>query len=556
MVHGRITVAASLAFVFGVSVAHATSTAEAVPGEYLVKVKDAALFKSAMNAERASVQSTRVVLKDQNVYLVKRNILENRDFAIQSLKSENTEIVEPNYIYRVNKIPNDPTFSELWGMKNDGQNSGRPGIDIGATQAWDIETGNKNVVVAIIDTGIDYTHEDLKDNMWTNAAELNGVAGVDDDKNGFVDDIYGYDFANDKGDPMDDFGHGTHCAGTIGAKGNNGVGVAGVNWDVRMMAVKFLDSSGGGTLEGAVKAIDYATNMGAMIESNSWGGKGESDLIKQAIERARDKNVLFVAAAGNDGTNNDTDPSYPASYATENIIAVAAIGNDGSTTFKLDDGTQWGTNFGKTTVHLAAPGDKIKSTVPKANGYADIIDPSGYRNLSGTSMATPHVSGIAALLKAHEPALNYSQLKARILASAVPYAPLRNLTITGGVANAYYALANTTPPPDPQDPANWPVVKKVVSSPHPYALTTTTDYKVQVSGAKALSILFDRFELETNYDTVQFKDSTGNVVGTWSGVHNGEYSPTVAGDTITMTITTDNTVNEYGFDITKVAVQK
>jgi subtilisin family serine protease len=180
----------------------------------------------------------------------------------------------------------------------------------------------------VIDTGIDYTHPDIKDNMWVNQAEAQGQAGVDDDNNGYVDDVYGFNFVDANkptANPMDDHGHGTHCSGTIGGRGNDGTGVVGVNWNVKLMAVKFLGGDGGGTLEGAIKGIDYATKMGAKIMSNSWGGGGQSDLLKQAIERANAAGVLFVAAAGNDSSNNDELAHYPSSYKLDNVISVAAL---------------------------------------------------------------------------------------------------------------------------------------------------------------------------------------------------------------------------------------
>lgn len=535
MVHGRITIATSLLLVLGISTAFASTKApEAVPGEYIVKVKDANLFRKSMMGA-LSTESIRPVIKKQNLYLVKRNILEKSDFAISQLRSANVEFVEPNYIFHVNKTPDDPMYSELWGMHNVGQKAGRAGVDINAEKAWDVTTGSKDVLVAVIDTGIDYTHPDIAPNAWTNQAEANGKAQVDDDKNGFVDDIHGYNFCDDKGDPMDDHGHGTHVSGTIGAKGNDGKGIVGVNWDVTIMGVKFLDAGGSGTLENAVKAIDYATQMGAMIESNSWGGGGVSEALKQAIERARDKNVLFVAAAGNESNDNDTNPAYPASYDVDNVVAVAAIDRTGN----MADFSNYGTH----TVHLAAPGVDV---------YSSLFG-NKYDAWSGTSMATPHVSGVAALIKSANMAFGYKEIKQRLISSARPLASIRGRVVTSGVVDAYYAVSGQTPPPDPEDPANWQTVAQPLSSPHPYTEKSAKAYKVTVRGAKAVSLYFDRFEVEKNYDVVSFSDAQGNVIATWTGTHNGEFAPAVPGDTVNISFTSDDTINGYGFDVSKAA---
>ncbi len=536
MVHGRITIATSLLLAMSFSTAFAeTKAPEAVPGEYIVKVRDQKMFRKAYALKAFGAESYRVVSKDQNLFLVKRNILEKAEFAISQLASSNVEFVEPNYIYHAFKTPNDPMYGELWGMHNTGQKSGHAGVDINAEKAWDVTTGSKDVLVAVIDTGIDYTHPDIAPNVWTNLAEANGKAGVDDDNNGYVDDIHGYDFSADKGDDMDDHGHGTHVSGTIGAKGNDGKGIVGVNWDVTIMGVKFLDAGGSGTLENAVKAIDYATKMGAMIESNSWGGGGVSEALKQSIERARDKNVLFVAAAGNESNDNDANPAYPASYDVDNVMAVAAIDRNGN----MADFS----NYGTKTVHIAAPGVDV---------YSSLFG-NKYDAWSGTSMATPHVSGVAALVKAVNPAFGYKEIKQRLISSARPMASIRGKVVTSGVVDAYYAVTGTQAPPDPEDPQNWKTVENKMSSPHPYTEKSAKSYKITVPGAKAISVYFDRFETEKNYDVVTFTDATGNIVASWTGMHNGEFGPAIPGDTVTLNFTSDETVNGYGFDISKVA---
>jgi subtilisin family serine protease len=259
---------------------------------------------------------------------------------------------EPDYVWQAIATPDDASFSEMWGLNNTGQTGGTPDADIDAPEAWDVQTGIASPIVAVIDTGVDYNHEDLSANMWTNSAEIPGN-GMDDDGNGFVDDFYGYDFVNDDADPMDDDDHGTHVSGTVGASGNNGVGVAGVSWQVRIMALKFLDASGFGTTEGAIMAIEYAIAMGARVMNNSWGGGPFSQALKDAIDAAGAADITFVAAAGNDGEDTDASMHYPSGFNSENIISVMSTDhNDARSGFS---------NFDLVSVDLGAPGSGILS---------------------------------------------------------------------------------------------------------------------------------------------------------------------------------------------------
>ena len=331
---------------------------------------------------------------------------------------------EPDYAVKAGATPNDPRFSELWGMNNTGQTGGTPGADIDAPEAWNLNTGSRQVVVAVIDTGVDYTHPDLTNNIWTNSGEIPGN-GIDDDNNGYVDDVHGYDFANSDGDPMDDHYHGTHVSGTIGAEGNNGIGVAGVCWKVSIMALKFLDASGNGTTADAISAIEYATLMGARVMNNSWGGGGYEQSLKDAIDAAGAANILFVAAAGNDyGNDNDVTPTYPASYDSPNILSVMATDHD--------DLMSGFSNFGLTTVDLAGPGTDVLSCEPGG----------GYRLLSGTSMATPHLAGACALLLSANPLLNVASLKHALLSTVDTNLP--GLCVSGGRLNVARALAGVS----------------------------------------------------------------------------------------------------------------
>ncbi|MCC2677883.1 MAG: subtilase [Pseudobdellovibrio sp.] len=520
---------------------------ESVPGEYVVRLKPNMMMSSSKqtlsNMLGAYVKST---IPSQNIVVVKKPVFEIASSAIATLKSNPmVEVAEPNLIYRINRLPNDPMLEQLWGLKNVGQKDpsgkvGVAGVDIGAEQAWDITTGSDDMVVAIIDTGIDYNHPDLKDNMWTNAAEAAGQAGVDDDNNGVVDDIHGYNAINNSGDPMDDQGHGSHCAGTIGARGDDGVGVAGVNWRVKMMAVKFLSASGSGTLEDAVKAIDYANKMGAKIQSNSWGGGGFSQTLFDVIKQSDEKGALFIAAAGNDNNNNDTRPSYPATYAVPNIISVAAIDNKGArASFS---------SYGKKTVHVGAPGVNVLSSTG-----------GDYDSFSGTSMATPHVSGIAALVWGHETALTGREVKERILKTARPIAGLKGKVATGGLANAYLALTNQQPAPDLNDPANWraSVLATPVASASPYAKNTNQVFEIRldVAADADVALYFEKFDTEANYDTVQIYDAAGTLIQTLSGNNDDSFSAAFKGNYAKVVFKSDGSVERSGWSITKVAVK-
>ena len=333
--------------------------------------------------------------------------------------------VEPNYILRLNAkadvtaTPNDPSFGSLYGLTK-----------INAPDAWNTTTGSSNVVVAILDTGFDYNHPDLVANIFNNATECT-TNGADDDGNGYKDDCHGIDVANGDSDPLDDNDHGTHVAGTIGAVGNNGIGVVGVNWTVKMLSCKFFDASGSGTTEGAIECLQYVKAMkdsgvNIVATSNSWGGGDFSQALYDAIDAQRQSGILFITAAGNGnafgvGQNNDSVPFYPCTYYLPNIICVAATtSTDAKASFS---------NFGKHTVHVGAPGNNILSTLPG----------NSYGSLSGTSMATPHVSGVAALLKAQDSNRDWRTIKNLILAGGDTVSSMAN-TITGKRINANGAM--------------------------------------------------------------------------------------------------------------------
>jgi len=356
------------------------------PGELIVRFLPKATGEQRTIAERNAILAAigGGMVKDSSKFvsgltLVKLSKEMSVENAIRAFKNTKDILsAQPNYIYEpFSMFPNDPNFDQLWNMHNTGQTGGTPDADIDAPEAWDIAT-DTNIIVAVIDSGIDYTHPDLTTNMWINPGEDHpplGIVGpedfdgVDDDGNGYIDDIYGYDFSTYGGkerdsDPMDDYHHGTHCAGIIGAVGNNGVGVTGVCWNAKIMALKFISYDSAterwrGYTWDAIDAIRYAVKMGAEVTSNSWGSYYYDSELLAAIEASDANGVLFVAAAGNDyGNNNDTNPFYPASYDLNNIIAVLS-------TNQYDNMSDF-SNYGPSFVDLGAPGEDILSCVPGA----------------------------------------------------------------------------------------------------------------------------------------------------------------------------------------------
>lgn len=401
------------------------NTAEYNPGELIVKFKDQ-ITASAKNSMQAQLNASVIKglgITGAELWRIKETDIDSTIKAYS--KEPGIAYIERNYKVSVAVTPNDPSFPQLWGLNNTGQTGGTPDADIDAPEAWNIQKGN-NVLIGVIDTGVDYTHPDLAANIWTNSGEVAGD-GLDNDANGFIDDVHGYDFINGDGDPMDDRYHGTHVAGTIAGRGNNGVGVTGVSWSAKIMALKFLGADGSGFISDAISALNYATQMGAKLTNNSWGGGGFSQGMLDAITAAKNAGSLFVAAAGNDASDNDVSPHYPSNYNVDNVISVAATDhNDNLASFS---------NFGRNSVDLGAPGDNIFSTAPG----------NTYQTLSGTSMATPHVAGSASLVWAANPAMTYAQVKSRLLSTGDSITALQGKTVTGRRLNAFNALTNTLP---------------------------------------------------------------------------------------------------------------
>ncbi len=449
------------------------------------------------------------------------------------------DFVEPNFLLNVEDVsdwPRDPEFINLWGLSNLGQNSpggveGSPRADIGVLEAWKITPGKRDIVVAVIDTGIDYLHPDLKDNIWTNEQELKGSLGVDDDGNGYIDDVYGWDFiaaqnatahpGGQPGDnePLDDNGHGTHCAGTIAAIKDNNLGVVGVAPNVRVMALKAFDDQGQSSGVDTFRAIRYGMEKKAQVLSNSWGTRANTRLIESAVKKANEQGVVFVAAAGNAGKNTDRSPVYPANYDVPNIISVGASDNN--------DRPAVFSNFGESSVDVFAPGVNILSTIPTT------LARRPYGVASGTSMATPHVAGVVALLLSADGNLRGqpAAVKDRLIRSAEQSPGLIGKSV-GGRVNAVRALKGEVVVP---------AADQLVIEPHAYRSpsfpTVQVDdrHTIKKPGARALKVHFDFAQIDEPIDSVWIYDGQNRLVMQLSeGEAVDAWTPLIPGDTVTV----------------------
>lgn len=354
-----------------------------------------------------------------NLVLIEYNPALNLDVVVDELeKNPLVMYAEPDYYFHAATL--DARFNELWAMENTGQTGGLIDADINANSMWALTPGNQNVVIGVIDSGTDYNHPDLTLNLWRNVLDLPGT-GIDEDGNGYVDDFYGINAITNNGNPFDDNAHGTHVAGTIGAKGNNVIGVVGVAQNVQIASCKFLNANGSGSTSDAIQCLQYFANLktravnpvNIVATNNSWSGPAKSTALLEAIRAHQNLGILFVAAAGNNSLDLDSIKSYPASYELPNIIAVAATDHrDLLASFS---------NYGRRSVHVGAPGVRILSTVPN----------QGYALFSGTSMAAPHVSGLIAIIKSRFPALDYRGIKNLVIAGGTPIASLTTKTISG-----------------------------------------------------------------------------------------------------------------------------
>lgn len=550
---------------------------EAIKGEILIKLKDGNSFSkfNLKNFQGLSIKEEVETLSG-NFILAKTNQKSIKALMQQIESSDEVEYAEPNFVYRairnsddVNDLisrasiknvnytnnisanftdPTDPSFGQLWGLVNLGNNepakngvnssqTGVAGADINASAAWGITKGSRNVKVAVIDTGIDYNHPDLVNQIWTNEAEANGQPGVDDDGNGYVDDIHGMRFidGDTSNDPIDGHGHGTHCAGTIGAEHDNGIGVAGVMGNVEIVAIKFLTDRGSGTSMDAIRAVNYATTLDVDIMSNSWGGGPASQALEDTIRTASEAGIVFVAAAGNSASNNNTRPHYPSNYDVENVISVAA--------HNYSDRMAYFSCYGSQTVHVAAPGRNILSTV--TNGE--------YSVYSGTSMATPHVTGVVGLLLSSEGRMPVTDVRERLMATTVEARAYRSKTISGGRVDAHNLLTDNRPVRNRPDPSAWIATDEhSFESAHPYADNAEQAMTIQVPGARYIRVVVESYNLEANYDFLDIKDGTGELIERISGEGTNYTSEYVDGDSITMEFTSDGSMVRWGFRVAEV----
>ncbi len=522
-----------------------------VPGEIIVKFKpgvNAQSFLAKKGMTSLGLSSKREIkLSYQKLNVLSVGSEKSLTNTLTTLKN-NPDVIyaEPNYIYTAAVMPkersvvkkglekspfaeltaatpDDPSFGQLWGLRNTGSNepkgsAGVEGADVNAMKAWEITKGSRNVRIAIIDTGIDYNHPDLKGN---------------------VDSAHGYNFVNDTKDAMDDNGHGTHCAGTIGGVHDNKIGVAGVMADVTIIPIKFLSGDGSGTLEAAVKSIDYATELNVDLMSNSWGGGGRSEALYEAIKRASDKGIIFTAAAGNSTSDNDATPSYPASYDVPNVVSVAAL--------TAQNDLAYFSSYGRNSVHIAAPGHNILSTLKGGK----------YEIMSGTSMATPHVSGVLGLLLAKEGRMPHEVMKERLTMTGVPVAALRGKTQTASRIDAYNLLTDTRPERSGPNPNAWRTVKldEVFESEHPYKENSSVTKSYSFPGAKYVRVKVAKFDLESGYDYVRIADAAGTTALKVTGSGANYTTDYVEGNSIQLNFISDRSVNKWGFVISEVEVQ-
>lgn len=571
---------ATLAF-FSPGLAGASRLAPHVKGEMLVRFADQAVLSTQVWTEALSAIEAQDVgaLSVDMPGLHKVILAEGMDLetAIARVSTvDGVQYAQPNYIYTIKAVvdPTDKNFKDQWALKNTGQRfgfgkedlPGLKGFDIKAQEAWEAAGGADkaaNVVVAVIDTGVDFTHSDLNGNIWKNAAE-NGAwtpanaeearsatipgcrdkscNGVDDDSNGFKDDYIGWNWAIDRpgviakgtNNPRDLHGHGTHVSGVIGSL-HNGKGTVGINSKVQIMALRFLNKEGSGTDEGAILAINYASKMGADLINASWGGGGESPALNEAVQASTKAGTLFVAAAGNSSMNNDYSDNWPANFA--GVLSVAASDPTGKLAFF--------SNTGKRTVHIVAPGHVIMSTITAGK----------YAAMSGTSMATPQVVGVAALVLGVDPSLKGkpAALRARLINTSDIQLKFINRVSGNGHLNAYNAVKNIVPAGHqrPDASRNFGAIRlNPLESAHPYANEVTNEQTVSSPGAKWLRIKFGRYSMETNKDFVAVYDGQGNLYDMVTGLGRDGYTVPIKGDTAKLVFQSDRSVRGWGFEIT------
>lgn len=440
---------------------------------------------------------------------------------------------------RTSLSPQDPDFAKEWWLHNTGQidndgQVGTVGADIKMLEALEIYSPKKEVILAIIDSGLDLRHEDIdEENLWVNQAEKNGIPGVDDDQNGYIDDIHGWNMVHQNADIQDNLYHGTHVGGMIAAISNNDKGIFGRVPGVRLMIVKIWDKGGDIFSTHVGEAVRYACDNGAQILSNSYGTPSANQATKEAIEYCQSKGVLFVGAAGNVGQNLDLTADYPSSFNFDNQIVVGASDNqDGRATFS---------NYGD-IVDLFAPGKDIYSLVPN----------NKYKYLSGTSEACPLVALSAAMTLAQNPQLSWKELKERLIMSGDQFKRLKKWSNNGRRLNLYNALEGQEGIALTEyDFEKWSSESVTIESPHPYPRRTTIEIKHKQAAAKRFRLHFSRFEL-SNYDTVVIKDEKGEIIERYNGDQLPFWTQVIEGNSASITLTSGSSPLKYGYLIDQI----
>ncbi len=492
-------------------------------------------------SSRSSVRETCLAsLKEKRIHW--RRFGPQKKYALVKAKLSQKFCVgnarQPNYRYYSKRV--DPETAQSWGLENRGypDSNGQVGVptkDIGAVAAWALPERREEVVVAVIDSGVDLSHPELNDQLWVNSKEVRN--GRDDDGNGFADDQFGWNFVEDNHLIDDEFDHGTLVSGIIAAKANNHVGSRGVNDQARLMILKIMDGFGVGTTANAIRALTYAVEQGAKIINASWGGTHHDGALLETLRWVGEQGVLVVAAAGNAGEDNaDGKPTYPAAYQLTNLISVAAYDNR--------DVLWEHSNRGKTSVHLGAPGVGIFG--PRRN--------RGYGFGTGTSYAAPFVSGVASLLKGQEPALLARELKERLQStSEVIHFYEKERLVSAGRVHAYNVLEDIRPV-RPKSPTKWQRLEKKVESPHPYLNNSETRYSLGFPGATFLRARFRRLEFESDVDFLEVRDREGLLVEKLSGKAENIWSAEVLGDRMELTLKSDYVTQGFGFEIDALEV--
>lgn len=451
-------------------------------------------------------------------------------------------IVEPNYKYKLLGMTGERINEKSWWHLNFGQADsmgqvGFPGADVKSFSLWNRGyVGSRNIKVAILDSGVDFNHQNLRENIMINQNEIPGN-GVDDDKNGYVDDVYGWNFINHNNNPMDTLGHGTHVAGIVGATGYNRLGISGVNQQVSILPVKVTDDEGYGTIEQIIEGMAYARSRGVQIMNASLGGDPYSEAFFEELKRLNQQKILFVAAAGNDNMDNDEVPFYPASYNLPNVLSVAANDNRD---LKADF-----SHYGVKSVHISAPGVLITSTTPKDN----------FNSFSGTSMSAPFVAGGVALLMSVFPQEDIFQIRDRLLISCDPAYPLKRMVTCGGRMNLENAYLNKKSEYSDPDESLWVRQDFMFESFHPYQDGLVFEQEFYFKDAKYIRLHFSKIETE-QFDKIYLSMGSGKLIEVLSGERNNYFSEPIPGDKVIISLKPDLSLAKFGFIIDYVEVIK